>query len=93
MNIIKRLRAIGFNVRVIRGKPYLDGNRVDAIIDQVLVRFVRGRFTGRCATHTACWAEAYVAGWFSLGNLKAPTPSRRYAEVASILESLRVNSI
>lgn len=83
-----RLAAAGFDVHEVRGWPCLDGRRVDKIVAQVPIRFTRRRYG--FVTYT--WAEAYVAGWFPLGDpwrgISVPN-----AEIEAELETLRENAI
>lgn len=75
--LIEQLTAMGYEPTERRGKVWLDGNTVDAVIAKMPISFTRRRYSNT----TFCWVEAYAGGWFSLGDpWQAVTPSRKSIE-------------
>jgi hypothetical protein len=84
----ERLESLGYSSQIIRGKTFLDGLDVADIIGKVPVSYTRRRY----GSQTFCWVEAYVGGWFSLGD-PWPSVTPRRAEIEAQINTLRESSI
>lgn len=83
--ISDQLRSMGFEPEERRGKTWVCGNDVSAIVGGLPISFTRRRY----GSATFCWAMALIAGeWVDLGDpWQKVTPSKKDIEEA--LEILR----